>query len=149
VKVLHIEDNDSVLALIKSICGKSIDIESVSCLAEAKTKINTCQIDLLLVNINLIDSIGINTIKQLVEYNIPIIILTKNVDKKLSYQANELGVDRCIEKLNVSNINLIDIFTKTIQNHNLALKMKNYKFSFGDIENLKPYITCHSTLNIV
>jgi DNA-binding NarL/FixJ family response regulator len=149
VKVLHIEDNDSVLALIKSICGKSIDIESVSSLLEAKAKIKNSHIDLLLANINLVDSNGINTIKELVPYNIPIIILTKSVDSKLCYEATQLGVDKCIEKLNIVNTNLIDVFKKTIEKHNFTLKMKNYKFSFGDIENLKPYITCNSAYNII
>lgn len=144
MKVLHIEDNDSVLSLIRSICNSQIEIDSVSSLSEAKQKIEKGGIDLLLVNTNLVDSTGIETVIELKVYNLPIVILTKVLNAKLIDQALELGVDECIQKSNIKKINLNKRLYQAVEKHNRLLKMNGQKFSFGDISSLKPYISCRA-----
>jgi len=76
VKVLHIEDCEPICQLVKALCRESIEVEHVLTLSDAKERLRMGGIDVLLVDLNLDDSIGLDTIAELLSYHLPIVVLS-------------------------------------------------------------------------
>lgn len=104
IKLLLIEDNAGDIEIIKYYIGKisdiSIELCSVSFLHEGIHKIRNEDYDVVLSDLNLPDSTGLNTLKTLRSYvsHIPILVLTEIDDDKLGVESIKEGAQDYIVK---------------------------------------------------
>ncbi len=107
VKVLIIEDNNADCQLVTEYLTNSknniYNITDVQSLEKGIIKLQEKQFDIILLDLNLPDSKGIDTYYKLREKsNIPIIILTSNQDYQLSIETIKKGAEDYINKNNLS-----------------------------------------------
>lgn len=144
MKVLFVDDDQKTINGIKNTYKNLMQLTCASTLADAKYLIEKEKFDMLVVNWNLPDSKGINTISLLIDYNIPIIVLATNLTLELIREGANLGVAEFIVKYNLENINLFNelefILVKSKKIINKA------KIRFENIESVKKYICCADAL---
>jgi diguanylate cyclase (GGDEF)-like protein len=96
-RILHIEDNagDARLVQIYAAEDLSLDlkIEHVETIAQARDQLEQEQYDLLLLDLNLPASRGIDSLIQIMDFNraLPVIVLTALDDRGLGVKAVKLG----------------------------------------------------------
>lgn len=140
MKILHLEDEEFTAKLVQRLCIKA-DITLVSSLFAAKEMLKTECFDLLLVDLNLGDSFGMNTVEELVDYNIPIIVLSADPNDEFVKDAARLGVADYISKLNLSKVDL-PLRLQFVHSRNQKVKEKKRGLKFEDITRFKPYLNC-------
>ena len=95
LKIILVEDNSADVRFIKELLKEDANIEiiDVNLLSKAIELINKKEYDLILLDLNLPDSRGINTFKEFSSKtkNIPIVILTVVDNKELAIEAIKLG----------------------------------------------------------
>lgn len=102
IKILLIEDSDLSATMTQNMLEKSneyeymdytFDLEHVYLLSEALDAVSKNEYDVILLDLNLPDSLGINTLTKLIRYcsDIPIIVLSNIDDFKLSYNTIKYG----------------------------------------------------------
>ena len=143
MRILHIEDCESISVLIQQIYQDSITIECITSLAEAKKRLEDGGIDLLLVDLNLDDSSGLDTIKELEQYNLPIVVLSGVRTPNIVDNAFEMGVDDYIDKQQLPKVDLVHRLRNAVERHSRIRKMAGKKLSFGNLDAIKPYISSY------
>lgn len=132
--VLHIEDEDYAAYIVKEKLAKSIEVSRAASLHEAGLLLKVFKFDVLLVDLNLADSKGLNTLKILVPYRIPIIVLSAISDDDVVSHAARLGVEDYIRKEELHKIDLVQRLAEACVPRRLI--------SIADINPLKRYISC-------
>lgn len=103
IKILLVEDEDDCRKIAEYMLGKmeeKVEVKHVFSLAAAFEEVNKGGIDVILLDLHLPDSKGIDTVQQMLKKapNIPIIILTVLDDKKLAVEAVGAGAQDYLVK---------------------------------------------------
>jgi two-component system, sensor histidine kinase and response regulator len=146
VKVLHIEDCEPIFRLVQTFCQDSVEMESVTTLLAAKQRLEDGGIDVLLVDLNLDDSLGLDTVRELLRYGLPIVVLTG--EGKYLQEALKMGVADYIVKANIAKINIVQKLKFAHEKSAKIRRMAGRKLSFGNIDALKPFISCPAFVGI-
>jgi two-component system cell cycle response regulator len=105
--VLLVEGRPADAELIRMLLGRSFQgkftVEHVSALREAVTLVHQRQFDVVVLDVSLPDSSGINTIKQLkaTAPEVPLVVLAGHEDEDLALEAIRLGAQECLSKEHV------------------------------------------------
>jgi diguanylate cyclase (GGDEF)-like protein len=104
VRVLLVEDNRGDARLAQIVLGEmpriTTEVELVTCLDAAIVALNTAPHDIVLLDLSLPDSLGIDTLVRLRAEtpDVPVIVLTGQDDDEISLAAMEAGAQDYIEK---------------------------------------------------
>jgi len=112
IKILLIEDDSNYSQLLQKklyyINDYEFDIKLSDCLLDGLNQLNIENIDIVLLDLNLSDSWGIETFKKIYDNNsnTPIIILTGSDDKQVALEAIGLGAQDYLLKgeLNINHL---------------------------------------------
>ncbi len=136
--LLLVEDDDNDIIITTRKLKKIMDDKSllvVKSLQEAKEIINKNTIDLVLLDLNLPDSNGINTLTELKKfYSGIIIILTSIDDEAVGLQAMELGADDFINKSDLTEKNLYKSINYSLIRKSLHKNLKNIHENINKLE---------------
>ena len=129
VKILLVEDNKSDALLIEEMIHEtgidSIDdvrfelIHMESC-RNAVNYLSENTVDVILLDLSLLDSMGLNTVKRIAEQekNTPIIVLTGNEDETIASLALQNGVQDYLNKNTVNGMMLLRSIKYSIERFN-------------------------------
>jgi len=158
VSVLIIEDNPGDARLIKEMLKEAIhyniNLIERSTLSEALEELEKNEIEVILLDLNLPDCTGLNTISVIHEKvkNIPIIILTGRDDEKLAIQSLKLGMQDYLVKGKIDSVLLERSIVYAIQRqkamHELELSKKEIQEEFQRTNFYKD-IFAHDMSNIL
>jgi signal transduction histidine kinase/HPt (histidine-containing phosphotransfer) domain-containing protein len=125
VRILIVEDNHVDFFLeIKNLQADGIVKSSVTRaynLSEAKTMLQTQRFDIILLDMNLGDSFGLQTFAELsqVVHDIPIVILSGAQDDETVYRAVGMGAQDYVSKDNLDRISLKKVIIFALERHSL------------------------------
>lgn len=142
--ILHIEDTPHITKLVELACKSSFEVDSAETLEEAHYHLRFRKYDLLLVDLKLPDSEGAETVKSLLPYGIPIVVLTGNPSEALLKEVVNMGASDYLLKTEVSRINLplrLKFVVEKSQRER-GIHSKRKIISFTGFSELKPYLTC-------
>lgn len=149
LRVLHIEDEALIHAVIKVALTKNdeFEVDSVGTLADAKANLGRGKVkyDVLLVDLGLPDSDGVNTVAELVKYNIPIIVLSGAPCEDCLTRAAAAGAEDYLVKMALTPERLIWRIKFVIERRaaNKSVKtQKARKISPDAFEAVRPFISC-------
>ena len=140
VRILLIEDNPGDIRLIKEYLKMLVDFkhffESVSSLSEGFLAIEENEYDVILLDLTLPDSQGLDTILQLKEKvkNIPIVILTGLNDERIARKAIQMGVQDYLIKGQIDSNPLVRSINYAIDRHKMNLTIKSLAESLQNNE---------------
>lgn len=137
LRILHIEDEPLVVSVVQHICADNFILFSVPSIAQAFEAVKNHPFDLLLVDLNLLDSTGIQTVIDLKLTNLPLVILTANDDPETIHQAAELGVEDYVVKHDLGRANIIGKFNFICQKY----YKKSPLIDFKGLEAIKPFFS--------
>jgi DNA-binding NtrC family response regulator len=143
MKVLHIEDLDSIFSCIKASCP-NISFDQAETIREARAMLDSGGYDAILLDLELPDSSGLNSIESVLEYDIPIVVLTGDPTDASMKEAMDLGVLDYIRKTNISKSGICQKLESAHQKHKRIKKNGGKRFAFSNLDSIKPYLTCAS-----
>ena len=129
LKILLVEDNSGDADLIKEVLSDgpvAFEIETVCRLSEAINRINSGSFDIILLDLGLPDSSGIETVKSIrkTTETIPIIVQTGNNDAKTGIESIKEGAQDFIIKGETRGEVLSRIITFAIERHHFSSILK-------------------------
>jgi len=130
VKVLLIEDDRDYAELVVLKLSNSdfapFQVECVGSLAEFKQKIRQSKPDIILSDLGLSDSIGLETFKQVLATagDIPIVVLTGDSDAQAGREAVRLGAQDYLVKIAVRGELLVHGILHAIERNRLKIELK-------------------------
>ena len=130
VRVLLVEDNrgDARLAQIAlhEMARIRSDVESVTCLGDAISALNAAPHDIVLLDLSLPDSFGIDTLVRLRAEtpDVPVIVLTGQDDDDISLAAMEAGAQDYIEKSRLDTSTLTRAIRYARERHRLLTELR-------------------------
>lgn len=140
IKLLLIEDNSADARLVQEELSSEIsfDITTIGSLSEAILKIRDINIDVILLDLDLPDSNGINTFIKLYEHanNIPIVILSGIKDENLALKAVSQGAQDYLVKGEIDTPLLIRVIRYAIERHKVYKELKQCKVELEKYKNL-------------
>jgi CheY-like chemotaxis protein len=136
INILYIEDNISDLYLTRDFLSElspNIKLFSASSLEDAVTELFLKNIDGLLIDLNLPDSEGINTLKTIrkLAKNIPIIILSNVEDEKIINLTKLCGINNYFVKGKISFEKLAEVIQRCVENYVHATKVEGEPDKFS------------------
>lgn len=140
MKVLYVEDHESLVEIFRY-TYPSLTVTWADTLEKAKEILETEGFDAILLDLNLPDSKGMDTVKAMVNRGMPVIVMTGNPSKDVARQALEVGVADYIQKKSFLDTNVENKIRSAIERHRQT-KQRYSSFSFGDIGPMKQFITC-------
>lgn len=143
MNVLHIEDHNGIVELVQLLCNHSepFYVEAVHTLAEAEERLYRSSYDLLLIDLNLSDSKGLDTVKSLRRYNIPMVVLTADPTESFARHAAKLGVADYITKGVLSKIDL-PCRLRFVRDKSVAISKSRSTIKWQGLDQLKQYLSC-------
>ncbi len=126
MNILMIEDNPADAQRIRSILNSrddmGINIGYANKLSSGLKRIDREDFDVLLLDLNLSDSRGLNTLKKTKKKtkDLPIIVMSEKKDERMSKKAKEEGAYEYISKQGLNS-------SKLMQTINYAVKKKHFK----------------------
>ena len=130
IRVLQIDDDEIDVRLVKRALAKSTKsakfvVESASCLADGLNLLKTKQYDVLLLDLGLPDSNGIETVKSVskVNANIPIVVLTGLESEETGLEAIKNGASDYLVKGPAIEISLVRTALYAIERKKVAEKL--------------------------
>lgn len=149
IKVLLIEDNATDARLLRRFLGESktsqFDITHVVRLSEGMERLTKERFDLIMSDLLLPDSQGIETFEWLKAHvqNIPIIVLSGSDDETLAVRAVREGAQDYLVKGRIDAHSLVRAITYAIERHHVEERLqeseKHYKFL---LESITDYTYC-------
>jgi two-component system, cell cycle response regulator len=131
IKLLLIEDNPGDARLVQEeLSGEmSFDITTVGSFSEAVIKITDTAVDIILLDLSLPDSNGIDTFLKLNEHtkNIPIVILSGTKDENLAFKAVSQGAQDYLVKGEIDTRLLIRVIHYAIERHKVYKELEACK----------------------
>lgn len=121
IKLLAVEDDPSLSFVLEEALAHTreaeIDATMASSLAEALRQLARNEFQLVLLDLSLPDSDGIETLSRVREQQpeVPIVVLTGNDDPELARRIVELGVDDYLLKGEVGSGRLIDAIRAAVE----------------------------------
>ncbi len=130
IKVLQIDDDEIDVRLVKRALAKSTKmakfiVESASCLADGINLLKTKQFDVLLLDLGLPDSNGIETVRSVssVNSNIPIVVLTGLENEETGLEAIKNGASDYLVKGPAMETSLVRTSLYAIERKKVAEKL--------------------------
>jgi two-component system sensor histidine kinase/response regulator len=134
INVLLIEDNPGDVHLVKTLLAQSniagngpsvINLTHTERLTSAQTMLCSDPCDLVLLDLSLPDTSGLNSFLELNQYHptIPVVILSGHTDHELAIQAVQLGAQDYLSKNDLSTNLLVKTIHHTIERHRLLLEI--------------------------
>ena len=136
-KVLLVEDNPQEAELIEDLLSGISDqqrvlLTKVERLSEAQQRLNQETFDIILLDLSLPDSFGIETVARVQEYgvNVPIVVLTAQNDEELALRLISVGVQDYLVKRKIDGELLIRSLRYAIERQNSqdALRKSEEKY---------------------
>jgi len=136
-KVLLVEDNPHESELIEDLLSgisgpQRILLTKVERLSEAQQRLNQETFDIILLDLSLPDSFGIETVARVQEYgvNVPIVVLTAQNDEELALRLISVGVQDYLVKRKIDGELLIRSLRYAIERQNSqdALRKSEEKY---------------------
>ena len=136
-KVLLVEDNPQEAELIEDLLSEiggvqRIVLTKVERLSEAQQRLNEEIFDIILLDLSLPDSLGIETVARVQEYgvNVPIVVLTAQNDEELALRLISVGVQDYLVKRKIDSELLIRSlrYARERQNSQDALRNSEEKY---------------------
>jgi DNA-binding response OmpR family regulator len=153
LKVLHVEDETIVVDMVRQILRDQMEVDSAESLNKAISMISSNVYDLLLVDLNLEDSTGVETVRMLRPYSIPMVILSGLSTPEILAEAAEAGADDYLIKPGITPTRLINRlrftharfkrrmeYEKTEREKKIEQRKKY--FNSETFEAIKPFISC-------
>ncbi len=129
-RVLMIEDNKSdarlVQAMVSDVGGDRFHLEHVSTLGAGLDRLNTSSFDLILLDLNLPDSVGLETYSRVrtAHTQIPVILMTGLSDESLAVQAVREGVQDYLVKGRVDGNLLVRAMLYAIERRQMEARLR-------------------------
>ncbi|MCC6606069.1 MAG: response regulator [Anaerolineae bacterium] len=134
INVLLIEDNPGDVHLVKTLLAQSsvvgsgasvINLTHTERLTSAQTALCSEPCDLVLLDLSLPDTNGLNSFLELNQFHptIPVVILSGHTDHELAIQAVQLGAQDYLSKNDLSTNLLVKTILHTIERHRLLLEI--------------------------
>ena len=130
IRVLQIDDDEIDVRLVKRVLAKytksaKFVVESASCLADGLNLLKTKQYDVLLLDLGLPDSNGIETVKSVskVNANIPIVVLTGLESEETGLEAIKNGASDYLVKGPAMETSLVRTALYAIERKKVAEKL--------------------------
>ncbi|WP_293346996.1 MULTISPECIES: PAS domain S-box protein [unclassified Microcoleus] len=136
-KVLLVEDHPQEAELIEDLLSgisglQYILLTKVECLSEAQQRLNQESFDIILLDLSLPDSQGIETVARIQEYgvNVPIVVLTAQNDEELALRLISVGVQDYLVKRKIDGELLMRSLRYAIERQNSqdALRKSEEKY---------------------
>ncbi|MEG4005145.1 PAS domain S-box protein [Microcoleus sp. Pol11C1] len=136
-KVLLVEDNPQEAELIEDLLSEiggaqRIVLTKVERLSEVQERLNQETFDIILLDLSLPDSVGIETVARVQEYgvNVPIVVLTAQNDEELALRLISVGVQDYLVKRKIDSELLIRSLRYAIERQNSqdALRKSEEKY---------------------
>jgi len=140
MRILYIEDEIALLEVVKRACQSCRKIDSATTLAEAKARLASDTYDVLLVDLNLPDSQGVDTVESLKPYCLPIIVVTGDATPEYEASCRELGVDDFMRKTDIVKPDFTARIRAVYDAH-LSKWRKTCNLAFDNFDALKPYLS--------
>ncbi|MEI8074016.1 MAG: response regulator [Bacteroidota bacterium] len=141
LNILLVEDNDGDYLLVEEYLNEvfpNVIIEHSWLLSEAKKSITQNKFDIILLDLTLPDSNGIESIKEIIELveGTPVIVLTGYADKNFAVDTMQMGVQDYLIKDEVTPIILQKSISYSIERNKIQqLFLKNEKRFRSIVEN--------------
>lgn len=128
LSILYIEDNPDDAFVLKEFVThipKPIDVEVKSTLLEGLKTLKQQRFDLILIDLSLPDSRGLQSIEKIIHQNndIPVVALTGFMDKKLAVNAIKIGAQDYLVKGDYNEHVLEKTFSHAIERHKIMKDM--------------------------
>lgn len=140
MKVLYVEDHEALVEIFKH-TYPSLRVTWADTLERAKKILDTEDFDAILLDLNLPDSRGMDTVRAMVNRGVPVIVMTGHPSKDFVKTAMDMGIADYIQKKSFLDIDVKEKIEVAIERHRQT-KRRYSSFSFGDIEPMKQFITC-------
>lgn len=135
LKILLIEDSDFSAAITQSMLEESkayeyidyeFEVSRVRTLSKAMSMISKNDFDSILLDLNLPDSLGINTLTKLINYcaDVPVIVLSNMDDFKLSHNTIKCGAQDYLIKGQYNIDMLIRSISYSMERFSMIAKLK-------------------------
>jgi two-component system cell cycle response regulator len=125
IKILHVEDNPGDIRLVRELLkesgGEEFDLINVVRLDEALAAIGSLKFDVILLDLSLPDSQGLDTVRQISESatSIPIVVMSGHNDADIAIQALQQGAQDYLEKNHLDGYWLVRAIRYAIERHRL------------------------------
>ena len=132
IKVLLIEDNPGDARLIKEMLNDSdnfnFELKCVDRLSAGLECLNKRNINLILLDIFLPDSSGLNTIERIIAKSagIPVVIITGIEDETLAIESLKKGIQDYLIKGRMNSVSLIRCLNYALERHRLVSELEKY-----------------------
>ena len=152
ITVLIIEDNNADSRLIKELLTETTDeiycIEYAERLSDGIKKILENRFDIALVDLNLPDSIGLDTISFIVkkDINIPLIILTGLDDLSIATKSLSEGIQDYLVKGQFDDKTLKRSIRYAIERKKLEVEKRQFEHELNDLKNKYQFLSFHDSL---
>lgn len=142
MRILHVEDEPWAIETVRHVCAVCETVSAPS-LVSAREALALSSFDLLLVDLNLPDSQGSDTVEALKPYCLPIVVLTSDRNPQYAVDCRILGVSDFILK---DEITRPGFCARLMRVHTAHLKRWGGKcnLAFPDFVSLKPYLSTAS-----
>ncbi len=153
LSILHIDDEPIILDMVREILKDTVRVDRAESLAAAREMIIINGYDLLLVDLKLGDSDGVETIEALRPYGIPMVVLSALDAPEVLAAAAAAGADDYILKTSLGSMKLLNRLQFAHARHlrreayarqeeaRREAQRKRY-FDEGTFEAIKPFISC-------
>jgi hypothetical protein len=138
--VLYVEDHEATVLVLQHRC-KTVEIDVAASLFDAKARLLRDRFDVLLVDLNLPDSTGMATVRALMDYDVPMVVLTGDTSNEFRAEAWRLGVADYISKKHLLDVDIEDRLKEAHANYQ-RIKRRYSRLSFGNLDAMKSYISC-------
>lgn len=146
-RILHIEDSAIQIHLVSKLLEKALKAEDYvyqpcSSLEEARAIMDDGCLDVILVDLMLPDSVGVDSVRTVRELcpNIPIIVLTGTDDIEIAKATIHAGASTYVRKGDISALPLIIILT--VEKWEMEKKLKDRCQLYDSVVNLSPDYIC-------
>lgn len=152
ITILIIEDNIADTRLIKEFLSETSDgiyhIEYVGRLSEGIKKILENKFDVALLDLNLPDSEGLNTVSDFIQKdkNIPVIILTGLDDLSIVTKSLNEGVQDYLVKGQFDDKTLKRSIKYAIERKKLEVGKRQFESELNDLKNQYQFLSFHDSL---
>jgi len=139
ISVLLVEDNPAdarlVRELLNEVGGGEIVLRHVDCLAAAIAHVRQESVDLLLLDLTLPDSFGLDSVSRMLECapGLPVIVLTGMVDEEMANQAIHLGAQDYLVKGGVEGHRLARVIRYALERKKNEQQIQQIKQQYESI----------------
>lgn len=138
MRILYIEDDPIIAELVKRAC-REFDVGVVTSLAGARYCLSQTHFDILLVDLNLPDSKGMDTVESLRPYCLPIVVLTGDKTPEYEQRCLDIGINDFMVKTDIVKLDFATRI-KAVFNRHAVKWSRGCDLALMDFDAIKPFI---------